>query len=74
MNKFALAAILLLLFSLQTSVAQNYTPGQAIDQDFQSFAKPFLENHCIDCHGSNDPEAGLSLEDLGPVDDINAGT
>lgn len=74
MNKFALAAILLLLFLLQTSVAQNYTPGQAIDQDFQSFAKPFLENHCIDCHGSNDPEAGLSLEDLGPVDDINAGT
>ncbi|MEM8668944.1 MAG: DUF1588 domain-containing protein [Planctomycetota bacterium] len=52
--------------------AETYTPGQRIDADFQKFAKGFLENHCLDCHGEFDPEAELSLHDLGPVDEVNA--
>ncbi|TWT72859.1 DUF1588 domain-containing protein [Allorhodopirellula solitaria] len=54
--------------------AQTYTPGEAIDEDFDRFAKPFLETHCVDCHGASYPEGELSLEDLGPVDEINAST
>ena len=52
----------------------NFTPGQAVEGDYESFARGFLQSHCIDCHGETDPEAGLSLHNLGPVDDINAGT
>lgn len=53
---------------------ENFTPGQAVDGDYESFARGFLQSHCVDCHGETDPEGGLSLHDLGPVDEINAGT
>ncbi|GAA5509430.1 hypothetical protein Rcae01_04929 [Novipirellula caenicola] len=67
--------LILLLFSLAPAVhAETYTPGQPINKDFDSFAKSFLVNHCVDCHGEYDPEGGLSLEDLGEVDEINAST
>ncbi|MFG0265966.1 MAG: DUF1588 domain-containing protein [Rhodopirellula sp. JB055] len=56
----------------QLASAETYTPGQPINQDYAGFAEPFLENHCIDCHGESDPEGGLSLENLGPIDAINA--
>lgn len=52
----------------------DYTPGQTVNKDFDTFAKSFVERHCLDCHGATDPEAGLSLHDLGPVDEINAAT
>ncbi|MFT7630370.1 MAG: hypothetical protein ACI87E_001376, partial [Mariniblastus sp.] len=52
--------------------AQVYTPGQTIKQDFKGQAKLFLATHCVDCHDSGDPEGGLSLSDLGPVDEVNA--
>ena len=54
--------------------SEVYTPGQFIDEDFDSFARPFLTSHCVDCHSGSDPEGNLSLEDLGPVDEVNAGT
>ena len=54
--------------------AESYTPGQAIDKAFDEFAATFVENNCLDCHGESDPEGNLSLHDLGPVDEINAGT
>ncbi|MEM0924896.1 MAG: DUF1592 domain-containing protein, partial [Planctomycetota bacterium] len=56
------------------SSAETYTPGQSIEREFRNYAKPFLVEHCIDCHGSEDPEGGLSLEGLGAVDEINANT
>jgi hypothetical protein len=56
----------------QLASGETYTPGQPINQDYAGFAEPFLENHCIDCHGESDPEGDLSLENLGPVDAINA--
>ncbi len=52
--------------------AQNYTPGKAVDRNFDSFARTFLDTHCIDCHGESDPEGALSLHELGPVDEVNA--
>ncbi|WP_409994774.1 DUF1588 domain-containing protein [Blastopirellula marina] len=47
-------------------------PGQKVDKDFRSFAQPFLVNHCADCHGEIAPEGNLTLENLGPVDEVNA--
>ncbi|QEG39123.1 hypothetical protein UC8_10840 [Roseimaritima ulvae] len=53
--------------------AETYTPGQPLADDFASVAESFLANHCVDCHGESDPEGELSLEGLGPVDELNAG-
>lgn len=39
---------------------------------FDSLAKPFLESHCIDCHGSDAPEAGVSLDQLDGITAENA--
>lgn len=73
MNK----ASLVLAFVLLTGVfsiarAETYTPGQPVNKDFEGFAREFLANHCLDCHTETDPEGDLSLEDLGPVDEVNA--
>ncbi|MCS7468797.1 DUF1588 domain-containing protein [Stieleria sp. ICT_E10.1] len=65
------------MFSLgmmSSADAETYTPGQPLEKDYESFAGAFLADHCIDCHGETAPEGGLSLQDLGPVDEINAGT
>jgi hypothetical protein len=59
---------------LTAAAAETYTPGQKIDKDFATFARPFLVSHCVDCHGKTDPAGKLSLHDLGPVDEINAAT
>lgn len=55
------------------AICQTYTPGQKIDKDFDSLARPFLETHCLDCHGEFSPEGNLSLHDLEAVDEINSG-
>jgi hypothetical protein len=60
------------LFSVASG--ETYTPGQPVDEDFDSFAGVFLANHCVDCHGETEPEGNLSLHDLGPVDEVNSGT
>ena len=65
---------LLSLGLLSVAWAETYTPGQKLDKDFDSFARGFLESHCIDCHSGSDAEGGLSLDDLGPVDEVNSGT
>ena len=64
----------LVLTPLSVCNAQDYTPGQKVNTDFDSVAKSFLTKHCLDCHGETAPEAGLSLHDLGAVDEINAAT
>ncbi|MHC4876631.1 MAG: DUF1588 domain-containing protein [Planctomycetota bacterium] len=73
MTRFAIAILLASSIS-SVSVAETYTPGQKIARDYDGFAKQFLSSHCADCHGEDDPEGGLSLVDLGPVDDLNSGT
>lgn len=59
---------------LSVANGETYTPGQKVSKDFETFAKSFLATHCIDCHGKTEPEGNLSLEDLGPVDEVNAAT
>ena len=70
---FVLAAILSSGL-LSEARGETYTPGQKIDEDYDSFAKSFLVNFCVDCHGGTEPEGKLSLEDLGPVDEVNSAT
>ena len=73
MVRFALA----ILFScglVAVANAETYTPGEKINKDFDGFARAFLTAHCVDCHGESEPEGGLSLTELGPVDEVNAST
>lgn len=58
---------------LSAAHGETYTPGEQVNGDFDSFAGPFLANYCADCHGGTFPEGDLSLHDLGPVDEVNAG-
>jgi hypothetical protein len=69
-----LASVCMMLVSGTLSAAggETFTPGQTVDKNFAGFARPFLVNHCVDCHGQIAPEANLSLDDLGPVDELNA--
>ncbi len=67
-------ALMLAGASLLAARAETYTPGQQVEQDFASFARPFLVNYCVDCHSGTDPEGSLSLHNLGPVDEVNSGT
>ncbi|MEC8558046.1 MAG: DUF1588 domain-containing protein [Planctomycetota bacterium] len=52
----------------------KFTPGKISKKNFRDFAKGFLEKHCVDCHSGSDPEGNLALDDLGPIDEINAAT
>ena len=75
MTRFVAFAVLLCCCGAPAAVGgETYTPGQGVDGDFRSFAAPFLASHCVDCHGVAEPEGNLSLVDLGPVDEVNAGT
>lgn len=74
MNRVTIVLAALLSLGLQDAAdAEIYTPGQPVQRDFESFARTFLTAHCADCHGETDPEGSLSLHNLGPVDEINAG-
>ena len=73
MNKVSFAAALILSWCLlSVAKGETYTPGQKIDKDFDSFARTFLANHCVDCHSEASPEGNLSLIHLGPVDEVNS--
>ena len=65
-------ALTILFGSFSFARAQSYTPGQAVGREFETFAREFLDTHCVDCHGKSDPAGALSLHDLGPVDEVNA--
>lgn len=53
--------------------AEAFTPGMKVSGSFENVARPFLVEQCIDCHGEFSPEGDLSLDNLGPVDEVNAG-
>ena len=63
---------LVLFCQLPSANADTYTPGQPVDASYQEFAAQFINRHCVGCHGPTDPEGGLSLDGLGPVDGVNA--
>ncbi|MEC9095740.1 MAG: DUF1588 domain-containing protein [Planctomycetota bacterium] len=52
--------------------ADQYIPGQPLKRDFAKFAQPFLQTHCVDCHGGEEPAGNLSLQNLGQVEIVNA--
>ena len=54
--------------------SDRYVPGSAVPEDFESFAEPFLNEYCLDCHSGSEPEAGLSLDTLGAMNEANATT
>ncbi|WP_146580373.1 DUF1588 domain-containing protein [Neorhodopirellula pilleata] len=58
---------------ISNGYGETYTPGVPVSGNFENVARPFLTNHCVDCHGEIGPEGDLSLHDLGPIDEINAG-
>ena len=67
-------ALLLLCGLLSVASGEPYIPGRAVDEDYNTWARPFLVTHCADCHGETDPAGGLSLVNPGPVDEASAGT
>jgi hypothetical protein len=72
MSKAGFLAMLVLSLGYSLTSGETYTPGQPLDKDFASFGRPFLNSHCVECHGMKDPAGNLSLHDLGPVDEGNA--
>jgi Protein of unknown function (DUF1588)/Protein of unknown function (DUF1592)/Protein of unknown function (DUF1585)/Planctomycete cytochrome C len=76
----ALTRTVIVVFAVFSSVfsatadSADFTPGKAVEGDYENFARGFLQSHCVDCHGETDPEASLSLHDVGPIDEINAAT
>ncbi len=69
-----LATCVLCLLLPVVACSDDFTPGKPAEGDYETFARSFLKSNCMDCHGQTDPEGGLSLSDLGPVDEINAST
>lgn len=65
-------ALAVVLGMLDTASGETYSPGKPTHEDTLAFAKTFLNNHCIDCHGETAPEGNRSLYNLGAVDLVNA--
>ena len=72
--RLPVAAVIFSCWLSSAASGQTYTPGQDVDKDYDGFAKTFLSNYCVDCHSGGDPEGNLSLDDLGPVDEVTAAT
>ncbi len=74
-SRFVLPCALAVACVLRTAVpAGGATPADLAADNFAAMAAPFLIRHCVDCHAGEDPAGGLSLGDLGPVDELNADT
>ena len=73
-NRFHFALLIVCCWLTTAAVGQTYTPGQKSNKDFDGFAKTFLSDYCVDCHSGSGAEGNLSLDELGPVDEVNAAT
>ena len=75
MNRLSLFAAGLVLTAItSTTSAQSYTPGEAVKGSFEQFARPLIQEFCVDCHSNDAPEADLSFEELASVDAVNSET
>ena len=74
LSSLLLIALVTLSYWPREASGETYTPGPKVNKSLKGFVRPFLERHCLDCHGETEPEGNLSLHDLGPVDEVNAGT
>ncbi|MGJ8656311.1 MAG: DUF1588 domain-containing protein [Akkermansiaceae bacterium] len=75
MKKSSLHLTVLAILATATCSAQTetetYTPGIPIPQDYESFALPFIEHNCTDCHDDSEAKGDLELHNIGPVDETN---
>lgn len=60
-----LLAIVVMLDAATRSTANDATSQSSKEIDFQQKIEPFFQQHCLDCHGAEDPEGEFSLETLG---------
>ena len=67
-----LAVAAFALLGAQARAADTYTPGESIRGNFKSFAKPFFERNCLDCHDDETQKGNLNLLKLGKLDEGNA--
>lgn len=74
MNKLipVLTVTALAVLGTVARAADAYTPGEPVRDKFKSFAQPFLEQHCFDCHDDDTKKGDLSLLNLRKVDEGNA--
>ncbi|MCC6510360.1 MAG: hypothetical protein IT423_14750, partial [Pirellulaceae bacterium] len=69
----SIAVGLLWAFWLAVSQAAAQTETRADEPAaFASLAQPFLQKHCVSCHGADSPEGDVSFHDLAGVDADNA--
>ncbi|OWK45450.1 DUF1592 domain-containing protein [Fimbriiglobus ruber] len=47
-------------------IAAFATPAAAADKDFDKLIKPFLERHCVSCHGEAKAKGDLRVDNLQP--------
>lgn len=70
----AIALLLCQTLVFTANAEDVYIPGEKNDKTFAGFVQPFLEWHCYDCHDKGTAKGDLTLHNLGPVDETNAGT
>lgn len=58
MRLFAVIVVTIIFAEIRTVAAADEAPVP----DFAQAVRPFLEKHCIGCHGATKPEAELSLD------------
>ena len=52
-------------FACMALAAMGYIcPAKVNAQPFEKLVKPFLQKHCLECHGMDEPEADVSLSGI----------
>lgn len=70
-SRLTCSAVLVMALCQAANVfGDDYTPGHPEGITLGNFARNFLVSHCVDCHQGEEPEGGLDLEGLGPVDEV----
>ena len=64
-------AILLSLSVMNSALWAANVPAPDID-GFRHTVAPLLATYCIDCHGPDDPEGNLSLDNIDRLNDFSA--
>ncbi|MEO1991934.1 MAG: DUF1588 domain-containing protein [Pirellulales bacterium] len=65
-------ALLFIGMPRQALPDEHYIPGAPVAGGLDKRARPFLRAYCVDCHSGSEPEAGLSLDTIDAIDDVNA--
>ena len=64
-RRFTNNRIKICTFACMALAAMGYIcPAKVNAQPFEKLVKPFLQKHCLECHGMDEPEADVSLSGL----------